>query len=126
MRAHDDLAAVSLALHLDAEPLSVFDFGRDRRVQRNGGAVVHAVALVPAHRPETVRRDLGAVLEERGTREGNMVKLNADYRHRERVQISQVMKRPVGRVGLAVIYIYVLRVFVRGRARAGPFLTRYS
>ena len=31
------------------------------------------------------------------------------------------MKRPVGRVGLAVIYIYVLRVFVRGRAR-GAFL----
>ena len=78
VRAHDDLAAVALALHLDAEPLPVLDLGRDRGVQRDGGAVVHAVALVPAHRPETVRRDLGAVLEERGRREGNMVKLDAD------------------------------------------------
>ena len=63
VRADDDLAAVPLTLHLNAEPLPVFDLGRDRRVQRHGGAVVHAVALVPAHRTEPVRRDLGAVLQ---------------------------------------------------------------
>ena len=63
--ADDDLAAVALALHLDAEPLPVLDLGGDRRVQRHRRAVVHAVALVPAHRPQAVRRHLRAVLQER-------------------------------------------------------------
>ena len=89
VRAHDDFAAVALALHLDPEPLPVLDLGRDGRVEGHRRAVVDAVATVPADRAQAVGRHLGAVLQERG-KGRRLVRL-------ARVQISQAMKRSAGR-----------------------------
>ena len=115
MRADDDLAAVALALHLDAEPLSVFDLGRDRRVQRDGGPVVHAVALVPAHRPKTVRRDLGAVLE--GKERETIVKLDAD-RQTKTNQSSDETAGTVGTGGYLLLHRRLRQGFhLRGLSR---------